>query len=527
MMPATPSAEFRTDVSISETYPWFLPGVVASTIVAGFTGRPIGRALSVSPLLGFLLAAAVAVVVSATLLPGAPGSVGSATCDMTRLGLPSWNQLVRPGEILFNILLFVPLGGLIGLLPASPHRLTVVLVAYASPVAIEAIQLVAVPLGRACQSGDVIDNVTGLSVGALAGASVRWLAVLNARGRAGSSPPNAASARRELTTLVVGGVVAVLLLTAAALPPGQTPAPSVATIPTHVPETSSSPRSGEPQPSTGASGLSVRVSTVPALLSSLENDGITEIIVADGRYPVSSAGLQGGDSLWIGSRFADRTQPVTVRAETRGGVTFDGGGANLAWLWFTEGAHDQTWDGFVFANGSPTRTGVIFFGEGGGVAPHDLTFRHITIDRSVVGSAVTASAPAHDHAIYISQALGGPRDLVFEDIIVDGRGGLASAFHFYHSDPPLVNALRVTVRRLEVIGTQQAIMLWDPTLRAITFDTVRITDALKHGVAYEALGATDIILANVTTTGSGTGIGFKSSLGPEPPGLTLINTSFH
>jgi hypothetical protein len=274
--------------------------------------------------------------------------------------------------------------------------------------------------------------------------------------------------------------------------------------------------------------VSVRVTSVPALLSSLEDDSITEIIVADGRYPVSPAGRQRVDSMWIGSRFADRTRPVTIRAETRGGVTFDGGGeTGFVGLWFAEGAHHQTWDGFTFANGTPTRTGVIFFGEHG-AAPHDLTFRHITIEGSVIGSAVDASAPAHDHAFYISQAPdGGPRDLVFEDIFVDGRGGLASAFHFYHSDPPLVNALRVTVRRLDVIGTQQAIILWDPTLRAITFDTVRVTDALKNGVTYEALGATDIILANVTTTGSGSGRGFQSSLGPEPPGLTLINTSFH
>jgi hypothetical protein len=504
-------------VTIPETYPWFLPGVVASTIVAGLTGRRIGRALFVSPVLGFLLAAAVAVVVSATLLPGAPGSVGSGTCDMTRLGLPSWSEFVRPGEILFNILLFVPLGGIIGLLPASHHRLTVVLVAYASPVAIEVIQLVAVPLGRECQSGDVIDNLTGLTVGALAGAAVRWLAVLKASGRAGLSAPIAASARRELTTLVVCGVVGILLLAAAAVPPGQTPTPSGAPIPTRAPETASPP----------PSGAVVRVSSVPAMLSSLENDGVTEIIVADGRYPVSPAGSREADSLWIGSRFADRTRPVTIRAETRGGVTFDGGGATyFVGLWFAEGAHDQTWDGFIFANGTPTNTGVIFFGERGS-APHDLTLRHITIDRSVLGGAVDASAPATDHAIYISQALGGPRDLVFEDIMVDGRGGLASAFHFFHSDPPLVNALRVTVRRLEVIGTQQAIMLWDPTLRAISFDTVRITDALKDGVTYEALGATDIVLANVTTTGSGSGEGFQSSLGPEPPGLTLINTSFH
>lgn len=511
-------------VNIPETYPSFLPGVVASTILAGFVAGRIGRVLQVTRLHGFLLAAAAGAVVSATLLPGPFGSVGSGECDLTRLGIPSWSQLIRPGEILFNILLFVPLGAMIGLLPGSRSRRTVVLVAFVSPIAIEAIQLVAVPLARACQSGDVIDNLTGLSVGAFAGVTARWLADLRPGGPADAAAPNADATRRRLTALLVVGVVGILLFTAAALPPGRTATPSGAPHPTQPPEAS---RSGAPQPSSGAAGSVVLVRSVQALLSSLANDEIIEIIVADGRYRVSPAGGQEPDSMWIGSRFANWTQPVTVRAESRGGVTFDGGGAaGFVGLWFAEGAHHQTWDGFTFANGTPTMTGVLFFGEHG-AAPHDLTFRNITIDGSVLGGAVDASAPAHDHAVYISEAPGGPSDLLFEDIFVDGRGGLGSAFHFYHSAPPLLNAQRVTVRRLEVIGTQQAIMLWDPTLRSITFDTVRITDALKHGVAYEAPGAEDIVLENVITTGTGTGVGFQSSLGPAPPGLTLINTSFH
>lgn len=514
-------------MSFLETYPWFVPGVLASAVVAGLAGRRLARALSLSSLLGFLLAAELGVVVSATLLPGTPGSVGSGTCDLTRLALPTWSQLIPPGEILFNILLFVPLGALIALLPASPYRLVVVALACVSPFAIEAIQLVALPLGRECQSGDVIDNATGLTIGVLAVAALRGLAAASKR-RNGPPPPASAPPRPGIATLAVLGLAGVLVLAAAALPPGQLPPPS-GTTPTSGPGASAPPGSGEPQPSNGASPASVvRVSSVPALLAALAKDHVTEIIVADGRYRVSPAGRLAADSLWIGSTFASRTHPVLVRAETPGGVTFDGGGATgFGGLRFSDGAHHQTWDGFVFANGSPTRTGVIFFGEGSDVAPHDITLRHITIDATVIGTAVDARAPATDHAIYISDALGGPHDLVFEDITVDGRGGLASAFHFFHSSPPLLNASRVTVRRLEVVGTQQAIMLWDSTLREITFDTVRIRDALKSGVTYEALGARDIVLSNVTTTGSGSGIGFQSSGGPAPAGLTLINTSFH
>ena len=50
---------------------------------------------------------------------------------------------------------------------------------------------------------------------------------------------------------------------------------------------------------------------------------------------------------------------MTVRAETRGGVTFDAGGGNLGGLSFNGGAHHQTWDGFKFANGVTSQTGVI------------------------------------------------------------------------------------------------------------------------------------------------------------------------
>ena len=74
------------------------------------------------------------------------------------------------------------------------------------------------------------------------------------------------------------------------------------------------------------------------------------------------------------------------------------------------------------------------------------------------------------------------------------------------SDAPIVTARDVTVRRLHVSGTQQAIMLWDPTLRNVTFDTVDITNALKLGIRYETIGATGIRLKNITSTGSGSGL---------------------
>ena len=143
---------------------------------------------------------------------------------------------------------------------------------------------------------------------------------------------------------------------------------------------------------------------------------------------------------------------------------------------------------------------------------------------SITGSATTASAPTTDHAIYVRQAAGGPHDLLFEDITVDGRGGLASAVHLYGSDAGNPNAWNVTVRRLTVTGTQQAIILWNSTLHDIVIDGATITGALASAVRYEQPG-TAITLANISSTGSGEA-GFQSSYGSNPPGVTFIGNSF-
>ena len=170
---------------------------------------------------------------------------------------------------------------------------------------------------------------------------------------------------------------------------------------------------------TAAPGTSLRVTTIPALLTALADNSVTEIVVANGTYRVSPASRQAPNSLWIDSRFAGRTTPVVVRAETRGGVTFDGGGSTaFGGLTFVDGAHDQTWDGFVFANGSPVQTGVIVFGGYAGLAaPHHITLRSITLLPSITGTN-----DRNDHGIYFSYAVGGPHDLLIEDFTVDASG---------------------------------------------------------------------------------------------------------
>ncbi|HEX7472393.1 MAG TPA: hypothetical protein VF323_04870 [Candidatus Limnocylindrales bacterium] len=282
----------------------------------------------------------------------------------------------------------------------------------------------------------------------------------------------------------------------------------------------------DPAPVTAPPGTAVRVSSIPELLDALADDSISHIVVANGTYHVSPAGTIASDSLWIGGdRYARRTRPILVAAETRGGVIFDGGGGTeYAALSFEDGAHDQTWDGFVFADMRADYSGIV---EVGGYVPkrppHDITLRFITIDGTCRGQATNAGAPATEHAFYISNAAGvGPNHLLFEDISVDGSGGLASAFQFDHGDTADPNASTVTVRRLRVSGTQQAIIFWTPAVHDITFADVAIAGASRYAVRYETVGATGIVLSNVTSRGSGKQ-GFFSSEGSTPPGLKLEN----
>jgi hypothetical protein len=263
-------------------------------------------------------------------------------------------------------------------------------------------------------------------------------------------------------------------------------------------------------------------------MSALADNSVGEIVVANGTYHVSPAASEAKDSLGIGARFASRTRPITVRAETIGRVTFDGGGTtHFGCISFYAGAHDQTWDGFNCAHGEATSTGVVTFGGYAGLAaPHHITMRHISILGSCTGRATSASGPTTDHAFYLSYAIGGPHDLLFEDITVNGAGHLASAFHFYHSDGADQNARNVTVRRLLVSGTQQAIILWDPTLRNITFDTAQITDAISFAVRYETTGSKGIVFKNITSKGSGSA-GFYSTQGSAPAGVTFVNDNLH
>ena len=230
-------------------------------------------------------------------------------------------------------------------------------------------------------------------------------------------------------------------------------------------------------------------------------------MVANGTYHLSASGEKQADSLWIGGdAYVNRTRPLTVRAETVGGVTFDGTGETGAYggLSFEDGAHDQTWDGFNFANMKVEYTGVM---EVGGYlprrTPYNITLRNMTVSRRARGRATTSSGSTWDHGVYLAHAVGvGPHDILIENLTVDGRGNLASAVHWDHGDAANPPTWNVTVRGLHVTGTQSAIIPWVDGLHDITIDGADIADTKAYGVYFESNGASRIVLKNITSVRS-------------------------
>ena len=156
--------------------PLFLPALAAWAVVGALAARRIGRRLGIHPVHAFGLVVSLGIVLSATLTPqGAAlvrGATGPATCDLSRLGFASIHDYLVLGDIQGNVLMFIPLGVALALLPASRNRAALVLAGALVPVCIETTQLMLGFLDRACQSGDVVDNLLGLGIGLALGAVV-------------------------------------------------------------------------------------------------------------------------------------------------------------------------------------------------------------------------------------------------------------------------------------------------------------------------------------------------------------------
>ena len=150
-------------------YVGLVPGLAISIVLALFLGGRVARRLRVSRFGAMLLVVALGVVLSATVSPSREALLGMSraqtTCDLSRFWLAPWPEYSHLGETSLNVLLFVPLGVAVGMLPRSPYRLPIVVGSVILPIAIEVTQLAAAPLGRTCQSADVFDNLVGLALG--------------------------------------------------------------------------------------------------------------------------------------------------------------------------------------------------------------------------------------------------------------------------------------------------------------------------------------------------------------------------
>lgn len=236
-------------------------------------------------------------------------------------------------------------------------------------------------------------------------------------------------------------------------------------------------------------GKLTTVSSVAAIKTALADDTIDEIVVTDGTYSVVNATDEASSSLFFGSSFASRTRPCTIRAQTTGGVTFDGSSASMCGLFVGVGAHDLAFDGFKFANMAPVSTGVVTVGRhitGADETPsYNLRFRNITVMATCLG----ANSPGNftDHAFYISSsALPGPHGLLFEDCTVtppaDTTRLLHSAFHMFGDENGTdTTPWDVTVRRLTATAKDGA-LIWGQDIRDVLLDSCTFTSCTVFGV---------------------------------------------
>ena len=159
--------------------PFVAPGMFLWAAVAIVASPFLSRFFGASRLHAALLLMALGLVLMATLPPTGATLAGSGSyeeaCDLSRMTLAPFSELLRLNATSLNMLLFIPLGITLGSLPWSRRSLVTVVAAFLLPLAIESFQLLIPILGRGCQSADVIDNTMGLLIGLTVGASARWL----------------------------------------------------------------------------------------------------------------------------------------------------------------------------------------------------------------------------------------------------------------------------------------------------------------------------------------------------------------
>ncbi len=163
-----------------QNVPWFLPGVAIWTVFAIIVFKPLAGFLGTRRVIALLLTMSVGLILFATLTPVTPdldaGIAPRGQCDLSRVTIASWSTLTTYRAPSLNIVLFVPLGFALGLLPRTSRNVAIVLGAFLLTVLVEATQSLVSELGRGCESADIVDNTMGLAIGLAAGLVVTVVA---------------------------------------------------------------------------------------------------------------------------------------------------------------------------------------------------------------------------------------------------------------------------------------------------------------------------------------------------------------
>lgn len=159
--------------SIAAELPWLVPGIAVTLVVSILASDAMGRWLRMRQSISWGLLFSLGVILSATLSPLNGSEVvnpeAARTCDFARTWPASVSDVLQGNDVAINIVMFLPLGCAIGIAPLSGRKVLVLVAAIALPIAIEGAQLLVAQLGRACQSADVVDNLTGLVIGLVGG----------------------------------------------------------------------------------------------------------------------------------------------------------------------------------------------------------------------------------------------------------------------------------------------------------------------------------------------------------------------
>ncbi len=130
-----------TVISFADDVPWLLPGSLIALVVSLLAARPVGRWMGVSPVVAGVMILNLGVFLAATLTPPASGfsfEVAVArTCDMSRIGLASPADWFNPPDTAGNMVVLIPLGFAIALIPRSRRKAAVLIGAIALPFVIE------------------------------------------------------------------------------------------------------------------------------------------------------------------------------------------------------------------------------------------------------------------------------------------------------------------------------------------------------------------------------------------------------